>query len=109
MGYSIIDGYWTDAGTLDAPYYVSPLKLANYAGRAKRFATTIGDGTATNNAGNTTTITAIAANQVDGALYDADTNFGGVSSALLPAATAKTISTAAPGTTCSMAATASTR
>lgn len=46
---------------------------------------------ATNNAGNTTTITAIAANQVDGALYDADTNFGGVSSALLPAATAKTI------------------
>lgn len=46
---------------------------------------------ATNNAGNTTTITAIAANQVDGALFDADTNFGGVSSALLPAATAKTI------------------
>lgn len=46
---------------------------------------------ATNNAGNTTTITAIAANQVDGALYDADTNFGGVSSALLPAATAKTL------------------
>lgn len=46
---------------------------------------------ATNNAGNTTTITCIAANQVDGALYDADTNFGGASSALLPAATAKTI------------------
>lgn len=46
---------------------------------------------ATNNAGNTTTITAIAANQVDGALYDADSDFGGVSSALLPAATAKTI------------------
>lgn len=46
---------------------------------------------ATNNAGNTTTITSIAANQVVGALYDADTNFGGASSALLPAATAKTI------------------
>lgn len=46
---------------------------------------------ATNNAGNTTTMTSIVANQVDGALYDADTNFGGASSALLPAATAKTL------------------
>lgn len=46
---------------------------------------------ATNNAGNTPTFLVTAANQVDGALYDADTNFGGTSSAMLPAATAKTI------------------
>lgn len=46
---------------------------------------------ATNNAGNTPTFVVTAANQVDGALYDADTNFGGTSSAMLPAATAKTI------------------
>lgn len=37
----------TDAGTLDAPYYVSPNKLANYSGRAKRFSQNIGDGSAT--------------------------------------------------------------
>lgn len=36
----------TDAGTDDARM-VSPLKLANYSGRAKRFAVTIGDGTTT--------------------------------------------------------------
>lgn len=46
---------------------------------------------ATNNAGNTTTMAVEAFNQVDGALYDADADFGGTSSALLPAATAKTI------------------
>lgn len=36
----------TDAGTDDARI-VTPLKLANYAGRAKRYAVNIGDGTAT--------------------------------------------------------------
>lgn len=46
---------------------------------------------ATNNAGNTTTMAVGLFNQVDLALYDADTDFGGASSALLPAATAKTI------------------
>jgi hypothetical protein len=46
---------------------------------------------ATNNAGNTTTLVVGVFNQVDSALYDADTDFGGTSSAILPAATAKTI------------------
>lgn len=46
---------------------------------------------ATNNAGNTTTLAVGLFNQVTGALYDADTSFGGTTSALLPAATAKTI------------------
>jgi hypothetical protein len=46
---------------------------------------------ATNNAGNTTTLTVGLFNQANNALYDADTNFGGVTSAILPAATAKTI------------------
>ncbi len=46
---------------------------------------------ATNNAGNTPTFAVGLFNQVDGALYDADTDFGGTSSAMLPAATAKTI------------------
>lgn len=36
----------TDAGTDDATA-ITPLKLANYAGRAKRYATTFGDGAAT--------------------------------------------------------------
>ncbi len=46
---------------------------------------------ATNNAGNTTTLAVGLFNHVDGALYDADTDFGGTTTALLPAATAKTI------------------
>ena len=46
---------------------------------------------ATNNAGNTTTLTVGATNAVAAALYDADTNFGGVTGALVPDATAKTI------------------
>ncbi len=46
---------------------------------------------ATNNAGNTPTFAVGVLNQVDGALYDADTDFGGTTSAMLPAATAKTI------------------
>ncbi|MEZ5236823.1 MAG: hypothetical protein R2749_29640 [Acidimicrobiales bacterium] len=36
----------TDTGSDDARF-VTPLKLANYAGRAKRYSTTIGDGSAT--------------------------------------------------------------
>jgi hypothetical protein len=46
---------------------------------------------ATNNAGNTPTFAVGLFNQVVGALYDADTDYGGTSSAMLPAATAKTI------------------
>jgi hypothetical protein len=46
---------------------------------------------ATNNAGNTPTFAVGLFNQVDGALYDAGTDYGGTSSAMLPAATAKTI------------------
>ncbi len=46
---------------------------------------------ATNNAGNTTTFAVGLFNQVDAATYIADTDFGGASSALLPAATTKTI------------------
>ncbi len=46
---------------------------------------------ATNNAGNTTTLAVGLFSQADATLYDADTDFGGTSSALLPAATAKTI------------------
>lgn len=46
---------------------------------------------ATNNAGNTPTFVVTATNQVDGALYDADANFGGTSSAMVANATAKTI------------------
>jgi hypothetical protein len=37
----------TDAGTVDAGFAVSPLKLATYSGRAKRQSTTFGDGSAT--------------------------------------------------------------
>jgi hypothetical protein len=47
---------------------------------------------ATNDAGNTTTIDAALYNQVGAALHDAETDFGGTSSALVPDATAKTIS-----------------
>jgi hypothetical protein len=46
---------------------------------------------ATNNAGNTTTFDVQAYNHAVGALYDADADFGGTTSAVTPNATAKTI------------------
>lgn len=36
-----------DAGTLDAPFVITPLTLATWSGRPRRFAATIGDGSAT--------------------------------------------------------------
>lgn len=45
---------------------------------------------ATNNAGNTTTITVAAFNQVAGALHDADDDYGGATGAVVPNAPAKT-------------------
>jgi len=46
---------------------------------------------ATNNAGNTTTITVEAFNQVDGALHDADGDYGGTTGAVVPDVAAKTL------------------
>lgn len=46
---------------------------------------------ATNNAGNTTTITVEAFNQVDGALHDVDVDYGGTTDAVVPGAAAKTL------------------
>jgi len=46
---------------------------------------------ATNNAANTTTITVGAYNQVDGALADADGDYGGATGAVVPNAPAKTL------------------
>ena len=46
---------------------------------------------ATDNAGNTTTLTVAAYNQVDGALADADDNYGGATGAVVPGAAAKTL------------------
>lgn len=46
---------------------------------------------ATNNAGNTTTFAISLFNNVVGALYDADADYGGASSAVLPSATSKTV------------------
>ena len=46
---------------------------------------------ATNNAGNTTTLVVEAFNQVDGALHDADDDYGGTTGAVVPDAAAKTL------------------
>jgi hypothetical protein len=48
---------------------------------------------ATNNAGNTTTITVEAFNQVDGLLADADLDYGGATDAVVPDAASKTLDT----------------